>query len=246
MTLPHDRILQSGYRLSIAAAALLSTVIASQPASAVTPELKCEIGTQAVAVILSDRYAAKLQSRHPDQVTRLYAVDAAMQGFASDVTRSDYDTVRAYYLYFLQFEPSMVVGERQVDGGCNYLIDAGTYTWSLKAKGSREPETVATRYRMIYEYIDADWRIVEHVEEIASTHADLADFEVPAPQRPRLAAKVPAVAGFVKRMDTTTSDEPRHDASKEPAKSHSGKPQQLLVKPTSAPVMIWPGDTAAR
>ena len=170
-----------------------------------------------------------LQTRHPDRVTRLFASDGALQGFASPVARKDYASMREYFLYFLQFEPQIKFEERHVDAGCNYLIDAGSYTWTLKPKDGSEAETVPARYRMVYEYDDGSWRIVEFIEEVTGVASDVSSFAVPDPQTPRapvaLAPKTPAVAGFLKRSTDTTA------ASKSRKTEKSLDPQPAAVPP---------------
>jgi hypothetical protein len=183
--------------------------------NAVTPELivpACAASTEATASMLSDRFNAALQTRHPDRVSRLYAPDGALQGFASPVARSEYATLREYFLYFLQFEPIAKFEDRQVDLGCNFIIDSGNLTWTLKTGELAQPQKLPTRYRIVYEHNGSDWHIAEHIEELTIANADDAGFIVPDPQPPRAPVAItpivptaPAVAGFLKR----STDEPK-------------------------------------
>lgn len=189
---------------------MLALGIGAAPAAAVTPEaiVACQAVSDTDVIALGERYIAKLQSRHPDQLTRLFASDGAMHGFASPVVRTDYKSVREYFLYFLQFEPQLKFEDRLIEIGCNYVIDQGNYTWSLKAKGAALAEDVPARFRFIYEYSNGDWRIAEHIEELTAANTDETRYAVADPQTPRIpaiSAAVPAVAGFVKRATEVPS-----------------------------------------
>ncbi len=219
---------------------------AAMNCSAATPELiapVCAAATEATVSMLSDRFNTALQTRHPDRMSRLYAADAAFKGFASSVPRTEYATVRAYFLYFLQFEPVAKFEERQIEFGCNFLVDAGNLTWTLKASELAQPQKLPVRYRIIYEYNGSDWQIAEHIEELTIANADEVGFTVPDPQSPRvpvavapvLAPVVPAVAGFLKR----SNDEPRavsrpliEKRRQEPVKKATPSPENsTAIKP---------------
>ena len=63
----------------------------------------CQIADDATATSLMDQWAEAIKTEHPDRITRLFAPDASMEGFASPVTRTTYATIREYYLYYFQF-----------------------------------------------------------------------------------------------------------------------------------------------
>jgi hypothetical protein len=134
----------------------------------------------------------------------LFAVDGALLGFASPVARAQYMPIRDYYLYFLQFEPQVKVSNRVLDAGCDFLIDAGTYTWSLKSRVTGQVETREARYRIFYELVGGTWRIAQ-LDEMLVGGVTVAGFAVPPPLTPRVAvvdsATGTAVAGFVKRAE---------------------------------------------
>ena len=225
---------------------------------AATPELMapaCAMATDATAITLAERFSAALQTRHPDRVTRLYAGDSQLQGFASPVTRADYASMREYFLYFLQFEPTVKFEDRQIDVGCNFLIDSGNYVWSVKTSETAQPQKLPGRYRMIYEHNGADWQIAEHIEELTSTGE--AGLTVPDPQPARVPVAVapiaPAVAGFLKRTiddqpmvarplteqrrqeTEKPKAEPKSEPKSEPVLGKFPAPSRLGVKPSAAP-----------
>ncbi len=164
----------------------------------------CTIPEPTMAQDLFDGWNTALKTQHPDRVTRLFAADGALLGFASPVARANYMPIRDYYLYFLQFEPKARVTDRHVETGCNFLIDHGTYVWTLKSRTTGVTETREARYRFIYELSGDQWRIAQHVDVLTSA-TTVAGFAVPPPLTPRVAiidgATGAAVAGFVKRIE---------------------------------------------
>ena len=178
------------------------------PAHAVeTPaDTSCAKPSDELAPALMERWNAALKTKHPDRLTQLFTKDGSLRGFASPVDRHTYASVREYYLYFLQFDPRAAVTDRKVETGCGYVIDTGSYVWSLKAKPTAAVETREAKYRFVYELVDGDWRIAEHGDRLTAGQTTSA-FVVPAPSIARgpvssiVTGSVPgtAVAGFVKR-----------------------------------------------
>ena len=239
-----------GLALSHAAAAALICCIQISPSAAVTPEMVCQTANETTATDLANRFIAKLQTRHPDQMTRLFASDGTLLGVASPSQRTDYATVREYFLYFLQYEPQLKFKDQQTESGCNFLIASGNYTWSLKLKNATRPEVFPARFRTIYEFENGDWRIAEHIEELTASDADAAAFQIPA-QRPRVPVAVvgpavPAVAGYLKRSDDAKPElraqEPPHTSTNAPAK----KPIPDPVIPTSSLSQSWFDNSLSR
>ena len=191
-------------RSVLVVAAVTSAAPAHQTVAETTAQATCTIPTEATAHELSEQWNAALKTRHPDRVTRLFASDGALLGFASPIVRGNYMTIRDYYLYFLQFEPQVRIGDRHLELGCNFVIESGTYTWTLKSKATDTVEKREARYRFIYELVNGQWRITQHVDELVSAISDTG-FAVPPPMSPRVAqvdkATGAAVAGFIKRSE---------------------------------------------
>lgn len=205
----------------------------------------CAVPEPVLAIELFDGWNAALKSQHPDRVTRLFENDGALLGFASPIARTGYMPIRDYFLYFLQFEPKAHVTDRHVETGCNFLIDNGTYVWTLKSRTTGSVETHAARYRFIYELNRGDWRIAQYVDTLADA-ASVTGFAVPAPIVPRIAAvdaaSGTAVAGFVKRNEGEAAPAPASRLNGPPAKPASapansdfGTEPPLAAKPKSRP-----------
>jgi uncharacterized protein (TIGR02246 family) len=192
-----------------AAVLMPSSSVARAQQMAAVSATSCTMPTDATAPELMERWQKALQTRHPDRVTRLFTADGALLGFASPVARASYTAIRDYYLYFLQFEPQFKVTGQKIESGCNYLIDEGTYTWTLKAKYSGAVETREASYRFIYEFTSGQWRIAHYVEALILPVREVRFVVPPTNQtghslnRQVAAARVPgtAVAGYLKRHE---------------------------------------------
>lgn len=200
---------------------------------------ECVVPTAATANDLSSRWVTALKTRHPDRVTRLFASDGALLGFASPVGRASYASIREYYLYFLQFEPQLKFGQHELEGGCNFFIDTGTYTWTLKTK-SGDVQTRDARYRFIYEFSAGQWRIAQHVDALQPGTGDQA-FAVPAPAPARVARRSEngtAVAGYLKRRSPPDNSDVGADSapSAKSGRHSSGPyPDMNLYEATQSP-----------
>jgi hypothetical protein len=191
-------------RIARGARAVLFSTIAIVAGSGQVRADACTVPDAALASELMERWNGALKTQHPDRVTRLFATDGALLGFASPVARASYMPIRDYYLYFLQFEPQVKVSHRQLETGCNFLIDAGSYAWTLKSRATGAVETREARYRFTYEFVGGAWRIAQLDETLVGAPT-VAGFAVPPPLTPRVVfldgASGTAVAGFLKRAE---------------------------------------------
>ena len=219
-------------------------VLLGQPsnAGAETQEMappSCHMPDDATAASLMERWAEAIKSEHPDHIARLFLPDASMEGIASPVTRTNYDTVREYYLYYFQFSPQVRFEEQRREFGCNYLVNSGNYTWQLKNNATGRVTAVPARYRFVFEYDGSQWQIGEHIEATTRPDAYETAFVVPAPQASKspivTSSEGPAVAGFLKRAQTAPKG--RAIAAtvrilrEHQAPSFLGKPQLQTVPP---------------
>ena len=222
-------------------------VLTGQPARAAAEAQdlaprSCQIADDATATSLMDQWAEAIKTEHPDRITRLFAPDASMEGFASPVTRTTYATIREYYLYYFQFAPQVRFEEQQLELGCNYIISSGNYTWLLRNTASERLTDVPARYRFIFEHTGSQWQIGEHIEELTGPDAEDVAFSVPAPreQSPQIITtpQGPAVAGYLKRIQPAhRAPEPavRNQRQQEPP-SHLGNPKPLAARPRPQPI----------
>ena len=204
----------------------MSLPVRARDLAAVTGD--CQVPTAAAVAAMIDQLNAALRTQHPDRVTELFAQDAEVLGFASAVPRNRYAGIREYYLYFLQFEPQIRVTSRQIQTGCNFAIDAGTYVWTLKSNATATVEQREARYSFVYAFSDGDWQIAQYSDALVTANAADAAFAVPPPSGVRTAVApqakaapaaktVPAVAGFVRRSGPVAKLKPAPTPEMKPA-----------------------------
>ena len=190
---------------------LLGPGFLTDAAAVPQPAMACQTADDTTADTLRDQWVVAIQSQHPDHITRLYASDGAMQGFASPVARGSYASIREYYLYYFQFAPQVRLEEHLVETGCNFLIETGNYSWQVRSATGRGARSLAARYRFVYEFADGRWQIGEHIEELTVPEAEEVAFAVPDPQTTRspiiASPEGPAVAGYLVRTDPAAPGE---------------------------------------
>jgi len=177
------------YRYLAGLAGFLTGLWAAAPARAAD----CVVPSHAEIQQLHERWAASLATMHPDKVLRNYAADATLLGLDSPKLHNEVLSIRDHYVYFLQREPKVKVGNRVIRAGCDSASDVGTMALSARPSSKAPHETIPVRYSLSYERRDGKWLIVHH-------HLSVTEAEA-APQTAAASApKAPAVAGFIKRL----------------------------------------------
>ena len=97
-----------------------------------------------------------LATEDPDAVAKRYAKQGVLLPTVSDVPRTDYDSIKDYFVNFLQKKPQGVILESNVMIGTNWCQDAGIYEFDLLG------DKVKARYSFIYKYEDGEWKIAHH------------------------------------------------------------------------------------
>lgn len=150
---------------SIAARAIIvALATASGPVAAREParaENCARIDPQQVAALF-DRWNAALKTGNPDAVTRDYASDAILIPTVTNDPRIGSKAIRAYFVDFLKKQPQGAIRDRTIRIGCNFALDAGTYTFTLKGDQSGSTTQVPARYTFLYEPRGGQWLIVHH------------------------------------------------------------------------------------
>lgn len=99
-----------------------------------------------------------LATLDPDTVAKRYAKNAILLPTVSDTPRMDYDSIKAYFVDFLQKKPQGVLLESKVIKGDDWALDAGIYEFTMGATGDK----VKARYTYLYNYEDGEWKIAHH------------------------------------------------------------------------------------
>ena len=152
--------------LSIAASAAIVTIaMVFAPAAHAReprgPEGCARIDRQQVAALF-DRWNAALKTGNPDAVTRDYAPDAILIPTVANDPRVGSKAIRAYFVDFLKKQPQGTINQRIIRIGCNFALDAGTYTFTLKGDQPSSMTQVPARYTFLYEPRGGQWLIAHH------------------------------------------------------------------------------------
>ena len=120
-----------------------------------------------------------LATLDPDTVAKRYSSKPILLPTVSDTPRSDYNSIKDYFVNFLQNKPQGVILESYVTSGPNWAKDAGIYEFTMGKDGSK----VKARYSFVYVYEDGEWKISHHhssvmPEAVLSKKKEITDDEV--------------------------------------------------------------------
>lgn len=101
-----------------------------------------------------------LATLDPDQVASRYSTktDPCLLPTVSDVPRTDYDSIKSYFVDFCQKEPQGEILQSYVTVGHNWCMDDGIYEFTMGATGDK----VKARYSFVYTLEDGEWKISHH------------------------------------------------------------------------------------
>jgi len=99
-----------------------------------------------------------LATLDPDEVAKRYSKAPCLLPTVSDVPRTDYDSIKAYFVDFLKKKPQGVILESYVTSGPGWCMDDGIYEFTMGATGDK----VKARYSFVYTNEDGEWKIAHH------------------------------------------------------------------------------------
>jgi len=99
-----------------------------------------------------------LATLDPDEVAKRYSKAPCLLPTVSDVPRTDYDSIKAYFVDFLKKKPQGVILESYVTSGPDWCMDDGIYEFTMGATGDK----VKARYSFVYTNEDGEWKIAHH------------------------------------------------------------------------------------
>lgn len=96
----------------------------------------------------------------PDQVASRYSKKTApcLLPTVSDTPRTDYDSIKSYFVDFCKKKPQGEILESYVTIGHDWAMDDGIYEFEMGTDGSK----VKARYSFVYTYEDGEWNISHH------------------------------------------------------------------------------------
>ncbi len=99
-----------------------------------------------------------LATLDPDQVAARYSQTPCLLPTVSDVPRTDYDSIKSYFVDFLKKEPQGTILESYVTSGPDWCMDDGIYEFVFGATGDK----VKARYSFVYTKDGDSWKIAHH------------------------------------------------------------------------------------
>jgi len=99
-----------------------------------------------------------LATLDPDTVAKRYSKNPCLLPTVSDQPRTEYDTIKDYFVNFLQKKPQGKILESYVTLGTNWCMDDGIYEFTMGATG----DVVKARYSFVYVFEDGEWKIAHH------------------------------------------------------------------------------------
>ena len=92
----------------------------------------------------------------PDTVAKRYSSKPCLLPTVSDIPRTDYDSIKDYFVSFLQKKPQGTILESYVTSGPDWCMDDGIYEFDLLG------QKVKARYSFVYTKEGDEWKIAHH------------------------------------------------------------------------------------
>lgn len=137
-----------------------------QPADANSRRGTCAMATSAALDAKFAEFNAAWATRNPDTVTALFDDDAVLLATVANVPRTDPSGIRDYFVKFLKGSPVGKIDSATIKAGCNWALQAGTWTVTLTDAATGVKTDVKARYSFLYQYEDRQWKI-EHLHSSA-------------------------------------------------------------------------------
>jgi uncharacterized protein (TIGR02246 family) len=141
---------------TIIAAALVIGFVQVQSANAAETATCAPVSEEQVAKLF-DRWNASLATLNPQEVANNYSEDSVLLATLANKPRFTQEERIDYFKHFLEKGPKGHIDSRTIKTGCNWAIDTGTYTFTMK-DGSKVP----ARYTYTYEFKGGNWLITSH------------------------------------------------------------------------------------
>ena len=104
------------------------------------------------------RWNEVLASGDAKLVAKQYAKNPVLLPTISDVARTDFKSIKAYYEDFLQLKPQGTIKSGKILIGHNWALDAGVYILTMGSTGAK----LKARFTFIYVFEKGQWKIALH------------------------------------------------------------------------------------
>ncbi|KAL7531292.1 LOW QUALITY PROTEIN: hypothetical protein ACHAWF_003712 [Thalassiosira exigua] len=127
-------------------------LLAAPPAAAAAPLPEREVRA------LFELWNDALATLDPDVVAARYSASPCLLPTVSDVPRTDYASIKDYFVAFLEKKPLGTILESYVTSGPDWCMDDGIYEFAFGATGDK----VKARYSFVYTKEGDEWKIAHH------------------------------------------------------------------------------------
>ncbi len=135
---------------------------AVQPVAAKSRGGTCAIATPAALNAKFAEFNSAWATKNPDTVTAMFDDDAVLLATLANGPRTDPSGIRDYFVKFLKGSPVGKIDTATIKSGCNWALQAGTWTVTLTDAATGAKNDVKARYSFLYQYEDRQWKI-EHL-----------------------------------------------------------------------------------
>lgn len=126
-----------------------------------TSQEECKRLTVNEVEALFDGWNEALATLDSQTVADRYHTGAVLLATVEDDPRDSSVEIKSYFDEFLKKKPQGVIVSRQIERGCDFAVDMGTYEFTMGSDGSK----VLARYSYIYTYDEnatPNWKIEHH------------------------------------------------------------------------------------
>lgn len=149
---------------SIATGMMLT--VASPAEAAARKGSMCAKATPAALEAKFAEFNGAWATKNPDRVTALFDEDAVLLATVANKPRTDHAGIRDYFVSFLKNSPVGKIETSTIKSGCNWALQAGTWTVTLTNPETGVKSDVKARYTFLYQYSNGQWEI-EHLHSSA-------------------------------------------------------------------------------
>ncbi len=149
---------------AIASLTISMALVAASPAQAAAKRqgASCQKLNPAMLEGKFAKFNSAWATKNPDTVTALFDDDAVLLATLANVPRTDHSGIRDYFVKFLKSSPVGKIDSSTIKSGCNWALQAGTWTVSLTDAKTGTKSDVKARYTFLYQFEDGKWKI-EHL-----------------------------------------------------------------------------------
>jgi uncharacterized protein (TIGR02246 family) len=114
---------------------------------------------------LFDRWNQSLETLDAKKVAENYSKNSVLLATLANDPRTTNELRVQYFEEFLKKKPRGHINNRTIQIGCNWAVDVGTYTFTMK-----DDSSVPARYTYTYIFENNEWLISSHHSSMMPQH----------------------------------------------------------------------------